>query len=46
MVDVLLKAAPFYVRAERERQQADDAYKAGVSLTVRSKLHPDVTKFQ
>jgi E3 ubiquitin-protein ligase CHFR len=35
MVDVLLRAAPFYVRAERERKQADEVYKAGTSLNVR-----------
>jgi E3 ubiquitin-protein ligase CHFR len=34
MVDVLLKAAPFYARTERERRQADEVYKAGTTINV------------
>ncbi|KAI0947157.1 hypothetical protein AcV7_009655 [Taiwanofungus camphoratus] len=34
MVDVLLRAAPFKVRSTNERIQADEIYKAGVSLRI------------
>jgi hypothetical protein len=38
MIDVLLRAVPGKARTSRERVQADDVYKAGTSLRVRSLL--------
>lgn len=34
MIDVLLRSAPHKARSERERQQADEVYKAGQSMRV------------
>lgn len=36
IVDALLRAAPHKGRAERERQQADEIYKVGHSIRVRT----------
>lgn len=34
LIDALLRRAPQRVRAEREREQADEVYKAGQTIRV------------
>lgn len=40
VVDTLVRIAPEKARAERERQQADEVYKAGTNLRVRGLTPP------
>jgi E3 ubiquitin-protein ligase CHFR len=35
MIDVLLRADPSRARTDREKQQADDVYKPGMTFRVR-----------
>jgi E3 ubiquitin-protein ligase CHFR len=35
MIDVLLRADPSRARTEREKQQADEVYKSGLTFRVR-----------